>query len=271
MIPRLLVLDFDGVVCDGIDEMAESSWRALAEVTGREMPPVRKSELQPRFAALRPVVESGWEMVALMGVVAERAADSDGDLHDGARWAEARDAYIRRHALERTKLAAALDDVRDRWLAQDPRGWLARHRFYDGIAAWLTRLVTEQRLVYVLSTKGKPFLDALLGAHDVRLPPERVIGKAEPKREKWDVLRELAASHGVAAGDAWFVEDRLATLLEMRRRAPDLSAARLFLAEWGYIFRDRDPAAARAAGIPVLTLVQATGPFERWISTEGTR
>ena len=150
------------------------------------------------------------------------------------------------------------------WLAQDPRGWLSRHRFSDGIAAWLTRLVAEQRLVYVLSTKGKPFLDALLAAHDVPLPPERVIGKAEPKREKWDVIRGLAAGHGVAAADVWFVEDRLETLLEMRRKAPDLAPARLFLAAWGYVFRDRDPDTARAAGFGVLRLADVTGPFERW-------
>jgi phosphoglycolate phosphatase-like HAD superfamily hydrolase len=205
-------------------------------------------------------------MVALIGVLAESSPATDAALRDGARWAEARDGYVRSHALDRTRLAAALDGVRDRWLKDDQRGWLARHRFYDGIARWLSRLVAERRLVYVLSTKGKPFLDALLAAHDVRLPPERVIGKAEPKREKWDVLRELAASHGVDASGVWFVEDRLATLLDMRRHAPDLAAARLFLADWGYVFHDRDPAAARAAGIPVLTLAQATGGFEGWIS-----
>ena len=100
MKPRLLALDFDGVVCDGVDEMAETAWRALSEV----VPPVAPltPELGARFVALRPAIESGWEMVALMGVVTESAADTDGDLHDGARWAEARDAYIRRHALERT-------------------------------------------------------------------------------------------------------------------------------------------------------------------------
>jgi phosphoglycolate phosphatase-like HAD superfamily hydrolase len=245
--------------------MAESAWRALAEVAGHALPMARRAELGQRFATLRPVVESGWEMVALIGVLTESAPATDVVLRDGARWAEARDGYVRSHALERARLAAVLDGVRDRWLKDDRDGWLARHRFYEGIAPWLSRLVAERRLVYVLSTKGKPFLDALLAAHDVRLPPERVIGKAEPKREKWDVLRELAASHGVDVGDVWFVEDRLATLLDMRRHAPDLAAARLFLAEWGYIFRDRDPATARAAGIPVLTLAQATGPFEGWM------
>ena len=264
MTPGLLALDFDGVVCDGIDEMVESAWRTLVEVTGREIPAARRAELHARFSALRPAIESGWEMVLLLGALTERAAAEDAALRDGARWAEARDAYLRAHALAPGPIAAALDAVRVRWLANDAPGWLARHRFYDGIAAWLTRLVAERRIVYVISTKSKSFLDALLEWQKVPLPSDRVIGRAEPKRDKWDVLRGLAASHGLGTRDVWFVEDRLATLLDLRRHAPDFAAARLFLADWGYVFRDRDPAAARAAGIAVLNLPQATGPFEQW-------
>ncbi|HEY3111905.1 MAG TPA: hypothetical protein VGL23_24335, partial [Chloroflexota bacterium] len=174
-----------------------------------------------------------------------------------------RDAYVRSHRLDRRRLTVALDEVRARWLEEDRGGWLALHRFYPGVSAWLARLVAERQLVYVLSTKGKPFLDALLAWQEVPLPSERVIGKAEPKREKWDVLRDLAAGHGLGAGDVWFVEDRLATLLDLRRHAADFAAS-LFLADWGYIFRDRDPAAARAAGIPVLSLARMTGPFAGW-------
>src|SRR5689334_17937779 len=134
MTPGLLVLDFDGVVCDGIDEMGESASRALAEVTGRDVP--MSGGLRARFAALRPVVESGWEMVALVGVLMEHPPAADDGWRDGARWAAVRDDYIVRQGLDRARLGAALDSVRDRWLAEDPRGWLARHRFYDGIAAW---------------------------------------------------------------------------------------------------------------------------------------
>jgi hypothetical protein len=204
-------------------------------------------------------------MVVLLGVLTDSPASDDLGLRDGVSWPEVRDGYVRSHALERARLTTALDTSRDRWLQQDAPGWLARHRFYPGIAAWLTRLIAARQLVYVLSTKGKPFLDALLAAQHVPLPSERVIGKEEPRQEKWDVLRALAASHGVAAGDAWFVEDRLATLFDFRRHAPDLAATRLFLADWGYIFPNRDPEAARAAGIPVLSLPQATGAFEGWL------
>ena len=264
MRPGLLALDFDGVVSDGIDEMVESSWRTLSEAMGHDLPASRRPELAPRFAALRPAIESGWEMVALLGVLMEQPASHDVGLRDGTRWAEVRDAYVRGRALMPGVLARNFDRVRDRWIANDQRGWLERHRFYDGIAAWLTRLVAEGQVAYVISTKSKPFLDALLAWQKIPVPTERVIGRAEPKREKWDVLRGLATSHGLGTSDVWFVEDRLATLLDLRRQAPDFAAARLFLADWGYVFRDRDLDAARAAGIPVLSLAQVTGPFERW-------
>jgi phosphoglycolate phosphatase-like HAD superfamily hydrolase len=259
MRPRLLALDFDGVVCDGMDEFFESSRRALAEAGGREVP----AGLRDRFAALRPVVESGWEMAVLVGVLDEGEPADDAALRDGAGWAAARDAYVRSRGLDQRRLTVALDAVREKWLADDRRGWLERHRFYRGVAAWLARLVAERQLVYVLSTKGKPFLDALLAWQGVDLPSDQVIGKAEPRREKWDVLRELAAAHGVAGRDLWFVEDRLATLLDFRRHASELPA-RLFLADWGYVFPDRDPEVARAAGIPVLSLERMTGPFAGW-------
>ena len=265
MRPGLLALDFDGVICDGIDEMVESSWRTLARVTKQQLSDVRRSELHARFSALRPAIESGWEMVVLLGVLTERPASGDANLKDGTRWAEVRDAFVRAHQLASAPVASAFDDVRVQWIKADEAGWLAAHRFHDGVAAWLARLVADQQLVYVISTKTKRFLEALLGWQNVPLASDRIIGRAEPKREKWDVLRALAATHGLALSDVWFVEDRLATLIDLRQHAPDFAAARLFLAEWGYVFRDRDPAAARRAGIPVLSLPQFTGPFDRWV------
>ena len=78
--PGLLALDFDGVICDGMEEFFETSWRSLADVAGATVPASRRAELAPRFAALRPVVESGWEMVVLLGVLAERESTEDGAL-----------------------------------------------------------------------------------------------------------------------------------------------------------------------------------------------
>ena len=251
------------MVCDGVDEMVESAWRTL--IVAVTPAGTLTAAVRARFVELRPAIESGWEMVVLVGVLTERPAAEDAELRDVARWTAVRDAYVHAHGLTPGALASAFDAARTSWMKVDAAGWLARHRFYPGIAAWLARLIADGQLVYVLSTKSKPFLDALLEWQHVFLPGDHVIGRFEPRREKWDVLRRLAAADGIAPADVWFVEDRLATLLEMRRRAPDFPA-RMFLAEWGYVFRDRDPAAARAAGIPVLTLERATGPFDAWVA-----
>src|SRR5438105_3428585 len=154
MTPGLLVLDFDGVVCDGIDEMVETSWRTLVQLTARDIPEARRAELHTRFSALRPAIESGWEMVVLLGLLIERDASNDAALRDVAGWAQARDAFLRAHALAQGPIARTFDDVRRRWMTGDTSGWLARHRFYPGIAAWLTQLVGQGQLFYVLSTKG---------------------------------------------------------------------------------------------------------------------
>ncbi len=265
--PELLVLDFDGVVCDGMDEFFESAWRAWQSLKLDELPAARRSELQARFARLRPIVESGWEMALLPGVLAATDAAQDPELEDAERWAKVRDGRIRGHGLAQDTLARALDTARDAWRQDDRRGWRQCHRFYPGITDWLTRLLDQGQLVYVLSTKDKRFLDDLLAWQEIPFTPDQVIGKATLRRAKWEVIQDLAARHGLPPDGqgVWFVEDRLATLLEFRTSALHLNAARLFLAEWGYVFR-RDLESARAGGIPPLTLAQATGPFDGWPS-----
>jgi phosphoglycolate phosphatase-like HAD superfamily hydrolase len=263
--PELLVLDFDGVVCDGMGEFCESAARAWESLNISTLPASRRDELQARFARLRPVVEAGWEMAILPAIIATTDAAQDVELHDPARWAEVRDAHVTRHGLARDALARALDTARDIWCREDHDGWLRCHRFYPGIGDWLKRLLDEGHLVYILSTKEKRFLDDLLAWQEVPLPPDRIIGKASPRRAKWEVIQALAARHGLSPDGqgVWFVEDRFATLLEFRSPAAHLAAARLFLAEWGYVF-PHEVESARAAGIPTLTLAQATGPFAAW-------
>jgi hypothetical protein len=204
-------------------------------------------------------------MALLPALLAETAPARDAGLRDADAWATERDAFMGRHALTARELADALDAGRDAWFGADREGWLRAHRFYPGVADWLARLCAGERLVYVLSTKEKRFLDYLLGWQGVPLPAERVIGKATPRRAKWDVIAELAARHGLPEDGegAWFVEDRLATLLELRRDAPRLKGLRVFLAAWGYVFAE-DHARARAAGVSVLTLERLTGPFNGW-------
>jgi phosphoglycolate phosphatase-like HAD superfamily hydrolase len=239
-LPRVLALDFDGVICDGMPEYFESSLRAHRASLGGAPDPSHRQELFARFAALRPAVETGWEMVVLVDMLAERDAAGDGELRQ--RWAAVRDGWVARKGIEPKKLADALDSVRDAWVREDLSGWLAKHSFFPGMTAWLRQLCESGQIWYVVTTKEARFNVALLEWQQVPMARERVIGKQWPKREKWEVLRELAARHGLPpTGEGlWFVEDRFETLRGLHERARDLSAVRLYLADWGYIFPERD-------------------------------
>ncbi len=254
--PAVLALDFDGVLCDGMREYVASSWRAWTALAARgDAPP--PADLVERFARLRPLVESGWEMVAivhaLMAGAAEPALERD--------WRP--EAWLADLGTSRAGAAGALDAARDAWIARDLGGWLDHHRFYPGVLERLRALATPPPAVYVVTTKEGRVARALLARGGVSLPEAAVIGK-EARRPKPEILVTLAARH--AAGDArgvWFVEDRLRTLEAATAHAP-LAGARLFLAAWGYNTPAERDAARRDARIALLTLDAFTRDLATW-------
>jgi phosphoglycolate phosphatase-like HAD superfamily hydrolase len=260
--PALIALDFDGVVCDGRPEYFETAWQAYVAAWPQPLTRVRPEAVAERFAALRPLIESGWEMplmvhALLVGVEA-------GALQDRNGWLRAAPTLLRSASVTAEDLGRALNRVRDEWFARDPGGWLAHHRFYPGMAARLVALLDGAARVVVVTTKTERFARALLVGADQRLSRLAVIGR-DPGRPvpKPDILRRLADGQGLGPEGAgtWFVEDMLETLETTAARA-DLAGARLFLADWGY---NTETERARAGGrITVLSLERFAGPLERW-------
>jgi phosphoglycolate phosphatase-like HAD superfamily hydrolase len=254
--PAILALDFDGVLCDGMREYFESAWRAYRRLRPGPAPP---TELFERFARLRPLVESGWEMPAL--VHALLAGASDEALL--AAWRP--ETWLADLGVAREALAAELDRVRDAWIAADEAGWLASHRFYPGVIERLRGLAAGPVRWFVITTKEGRFAATLLERQGVVPGPGQVYGK-EARRSKPEILRELVARHAAGRARAlWFVEDRLKTL-EAAARDPALDGARLFLAAWGYNTpADRD-AARRDPRIAPLALEEFAADFPAWVT-----
>jgi phosphoglycolate phosphatase-like HAD superfamily hydrolase len=260
--PALLALDFDGVVCDGRPEYFESAWRAYVAAWPRPLTRERPDAVAERFGALRPLIESGWEMPLL--VHALLTGVDDRALHDRHAWLAAAPAWLEAGGVSAGTLGRALNRVRDEWFARDAADWLAHHRFYPGVPGRLVALLEGPTRAVIVTTKTERFARALLAGADARLSALTVIGR-EPGQPvpKPTILRRLADHQGLGpdATGIWFVEDLLETL-EATAARPDVSGVRLFLADWGYNFpADR----ARAGGrISVLSLQQFAAPLERW-------
>jgi hypothetical protein len=260
ILPNILALDFDGVLCDGLREYFEASRRSYRRVWPDAKAP--GDDLYPTFGALRPVIMTGWEMPLLLRALV-LGYPATAILQD---WERVRGALLnseprRGQALSRT-LSRTLDQVRRQWIAADPEDWLARHRPYCGLEE-IRRLVAEPEHTVLVTTKEGEFARRILAHWQV--PVADIQGK-ETGTHKCDNLRALIASYTAARGvrpRLWFVEDRLETLRHVASHA-DLADVGLFLAAWGYNTPERRAAVRGDARIRLLELDQFRRGLAAW-------
>jgi phosphoglycolate phosphatase-like HAD superfamily hydrolase len=255
--PTTLALDFDGVLCDGLLEYFQTSWRTYCQIWSpkSETPP---DNLAESFYRLRPVIETGWEMPILIRalILGIPAAEI---LQD---WSEVCQQIVAAEKLDGAEMGEKLDRVRDEWIAKDWESWLSLHHFYPGVAERLRALVETPLQLLVVTTKEGRFANKLLQQQGIRLAEERIIGK-EIKRPKHQTLRQLLEESQGETSRLWFVEDRLKTLQSVQQQA-DLQGVRLYLADWGYnTARDRD-SVRHNPDIRLLSLLQFTQDFLAW-------
>ncbi len=256
--PKILALDFDGVICDTAHETLKSTWQVYGEIWGAsgDGPP---PEAATAFHRLRPLLEIGWEAPVLLRAILEDVPEAALFQEFQTTW---RPRIIEAYHLSVADLAARFDAARERWIQRDLPSWLAAQRFYPGIADRLQAIVRGDVQIFVLTTKEGRFAHLLLERNGVTLPATRVWGK-ERAHPKVDLLRSLRRECGVDYGTIWFVEDRLKTLRSVQEQA-DLNAVGLFLAAWGYNTPAEREEASADRRITPLTLEQFCGDFSAW-------
>jgi phosphoglycolate phosphatase-like HAD superfamily hydrolase len=210
--PRILALDFDGVLCDGRREYFETARRAYATIWPNA-DVERAAALAAPFAAARPLVESGWEMPLLLHALVSGVRDVD--LVDRQAWRATAERLLDGVSISAADLGRALNAARDAWFAANPVDWLGHHAFYPGVGARVVQALDAGVRVVIVTTKAERFARALLAAQHPRLVAVPIIGR-EPDRAvpKPQSLRRLASEQGLPADGAglWFVEDMLETL-----------------------------------------------------------
>ena len=261
MIPDILALDFDGVLCDGMREYFETSRRTFVRIWPKE--PAPGEGLFRPFSTLRPVILSGWEMPVLLRAI-ERGRTESAILEG---WEAVRDEVIAAGTPAGDKLVDTLkhtvDDVRREWIAATPADCLKQNVPYCQLDE-LRRLVREPARALVVTTKEGEFARQILDDWDVHLAG--IQGK-EAGIHKCENLRALIAEHVAAHGrrpTLWFVEDRLETLEHVTTHA-DLADVGLFLATWGYNTSATREAATKCGRVRLLELDQFRRGLTTWL------
>jgi len=228
----LLVLDFDGVICDSVEECFASSWTAYHELWQGAPPAAPGQDRRLAFAALRPFVRSGEDFVLIHEIVdralpvgSQASFDAVSDEVGEARRARYRELFYQ---------------ARTAFLDRDRGGWLALNRVYPHVAEALRRLPVDAA-PFILSTKKPPFIAEILEANAVTLDASRIVwSDREPKLATVEKLRRAED-----APRALFVEDQIDAIVGNTNRR-----VRVYLATWGYV---QEPWLREPAAVPLLT------------------
>jgi phosphoglycolate phosphatase-like HAD superfamily hydrolase len=180
-----------------------------------------------RFVKLRPVLETGYQTLLLMGLIDKQ--------HDDAVII-ARFPELSAQLLEETQVSAQqcarwFGEARDAWIAEDLSGWLSHQRFYPRAMEKLKQTLAANP-VFIVTTKQERFVAALLNGWGIAFPGERIFGFDRGKSKEL-ILEDLLIQHQWQPGCWHFVEDRLETLLRVASHK-SLAAVQLYLADWGY-------------------------------------
>jgi phosphoglycolate phosphatase-like HAD superfamily hydrolase len=212
---RLLFLDFDGVICDSIDECFVSSWIAHFQADAQPLPASLPIEMRTRFARLRPFIRSGKDYVVIQKLISDGREVVDQRAFDAALRAEGPEGMAR--------AKETFYDARSGLLALDRAYWLSLNRVYPHVHAPLAA-VAHRDDVLVLSTKKSEFIVEILAANGIRFPIERVIYTGS--RTKSEIIVAMLAG----ADRAVLVDDQIDHLLGCTD--PRIES---HLALWGYI------------------------------------
>jgi len=213
----LLVLDFDGVICDSIDECFVSSWIAYHTLYKKDPPPHVSVMLKKDFTRLRPFIRSGEDYVLIQEILR-----SDERVPDQAAF----DALIRKAGPEKMgRFKELFTQARTDLLARDRRFWLSLNRIYPHMLAAFAHL-PKKAPVRVLSTKEPEFIAEILEYAQIRIPRDRIL--RSPSDRKLPIVEELRSSEGCER--AIFIDDQIDYLLGSM--FPRIEA---YLASWGYV------------------------------------
>lgn len=242
MVPAWFAFDFDGVICDSAQETGLTAWRAAHALWPDRVPARPTPDFLARFPRLRPVIETGYENVALVALLAA-GHDDRSILDDFPRLCR---AWMESEGLDRAELRRRFGAARDAWLASDPEGWLQAQGFFPGVVEAINALDAPR---CIITTKEERFTRPLVEHAGLRIEPGRVYAlEAFEGAGKRSVLEALAREQPGAR--LHFFEDRYPTLDRLR----DLPDARLYLADWGYNTPEERARARADARIEVLDI-----------------
>jgi hypothetical protein len=211
-----LFLDFDGVLCDSVNECFVSSWIAFHERYLGDSPTSVLIEHYAEFRHLRPFVRSGRDFMLVHDMIAQGVSPASQSEFD----AVADGAGAEKMGTFDSLLYAVREELVDRQIDF----WLALHKSYGSLGASLQSAAGNPQ-VWIVSTKRSEFIAKILAYWNIDWERDRIV--LPVGMSKMEVIGAIMRDNGYSSGI--FVDDQPDHL----RCDPD-SGLECRLAQWAY-------------------------------------
>ena len=218
---KIVVFDFDGVVCDSTDECMVSSWNAwekwkLRSGFRRSVDEFSQEE-KNSFRKVRPRVRGAGEYYILRRAFAEGINIETQKIYNQLEedWKE----YLPR-------FESIFFDARNRLRCENLDSWIDLHPIYDGIIDVMKTLNQQNRL-YIATLKDAESVTLILGKQQLEIPAERLLDQSQIK-SKLQALDQFREQIDCGKDDMIFIDDNVTHLLE-----PKAAGYQVYLTTWG--------------------------------------
>ena len=253
----LLVLDFDGVIVDGIKEYWSSSRQTCLNIFSAKEKELFSfsNEIPVAFKTMRPWVHHGWEMVILAAECSNKNSQLNlkGLQNFSKNYQIECSLALKKWGWTPSQLQEALNQTRREAISNNFNQWLNYHQPFSLVIQHLKTLEKDDIEFAVLTTKSIEFTKKLLNCFN--LQPNLIFG--HESGSKIDVLNQLLHKRIILG----FIEDRRTTL-ETVLEDPKLKSIPCYLASWGYL--KPEDLNNLPSGIKAINLETLRGPNPSW-------
>ena len=210
----LLFLDFDGVICDSIDECFVSSWYAFFSEAA-DLPISVKLSAHRQFAGYRPYIRRGADYLLLQHCINDEIClehQSDFDKQEQLTGVGMMDMYHQQFYA-----------ARKHFLSTDESYWLSLNHIYPGLRKHLRTVAND---AWILTTKEADFAHRITSAQGISWNRKKII--CTGKNRKLDFIQDIMGNDSEVRGI--FIDDQIDHF-----KGNKDSRVTCLLADWGYV------------------------------------
>ncbi|MFC1483774.1 HAD family hydrolase [Candidatus Neomarinimicrobiota bacterium] len=219
----VLALDFDGVICDSVDECLITACNAWNSLQGGSDWITTLDEVESHVA----------QRFRQHRYLARNAPDFWPILH----WALSGDTILDESELASFRLEYAgiikrfeptFFEARDRYRSKDPEPWMALNRFYPEFQDGWNQLKGKYP-THIITTKDLRSIQHFNQQWKLGIPPEH-LWTNEQRLSKAAIAQRIIDDSGIPPEELFFVDDHPHHLQDVAT-----TGARCFWASWGYL------------------------------------